>query len=130
MAFDRSASQFLGGWGNPRRPLSPEVESEIDREVKHLIDNAHHIASAILAHNQPLLKEVAQVLLEREILDGQKLHDYLDRVNKPPLLATWLQTGEMSILVPGGSANDSLAEAPISVSGNGLKPQHLHENSY
>ena len=30
MAFDRSASQFLGGWGNPRRPLSPEVESEID----------------------------------------------------------------------------------------------------
>ncbi len=130
MAFDRSASQFLGGWGNPRRPLSPEVESEIDREVKHLIDNAHQIASAILAHNQPLLKEVAQVLLEREILDGQKLHDYLERVNKPPLLATWLQTGEMSILVRGGSANDSLAEDPISVSGNGLKPQHLHENSY
>jgi cell division protease FtsH len=97
MAFDRSASQFLGGWGNPRRPLSPEVESEIDREVKHLIDNAHHIAGAILAHNQQLLKEVAEVLLEREILDGQKLHEYLDRVNIPPLLATWLQTGEISI---------------------------------
>jgi cell division protease FtsH len=97
MAFDRSASQFLGGWGNPRRPLSPEVESEIDREVKHLIDNAHHIAGAILAHNQELLKEVAEVLLEREILDGQKLHEYLDRVNIPPLLATWLQTGEISI---------------------------------
>jgi cell division protease FtsH len=97
MAFDRSASQFLGGWGNPRRPLSPEVESEIDREVKHLIDNAHHIAGAILAHNQSLLKEVAEVLLEREILDGQKLHEYLDRVNIPPLLTTWLQTGEISV---------------------------------
>ena len=125
MAFDRSASQFLGGWGNPRRPLSPEVESEIDREVKHLIDNAHQIASAILAHNQLLLKEVAQVLLEREILDGQKLHDYLDRVNIPPLLATWLQTGEISILVPRGSAND-----PRTVEiGKIFNPQHLQENS-
>ena len=105
-------------WGNPRRPLSPEVESEIDREVKHLIDNAYHIAGAILAHNQQLLKEVAQVLLEREILDGQKLHDYLNRVNIPPLLATWLQTGEISI-------------DPRTVEiGKSLNSQHLPENSH
>jgi cell division protease FtsH len=117
MAFDRSASQFLGGWGNPRRPLSPEVESEIDREVKHLIDNAHHIAGAILTHNQQLLKEVAEVLLEREILDGQKLHEYLDRVNIPPLLSTWLQTGEISI-------------DPRTVEiGKSLNSQHLSEKS-
>jgi cell division protease FtsH len=122
MAFDRSASQFLGGWGNPRRPLSPEVESEIDREVKHLIDNAHHIAGAILAHNQQLLKEVAEVLLEREILDGQQLHDYLDRVKIPPLLATWLQSGEISI--------DLVADVRIAAIGNGLHLQHLHKNSH
>jgi hypothetical protein len=36
------------------------------------------------------------VLLEREILDGQKLHEYLDRVKIPPLLAIWLQSGEIS----------------------------------
>jgi cell division protease FtsH len=132
MAFDRSASQFLGGWGNPRRPLSPEVESEIDREVKHLIDNAHHIAGAILEHNQQLLTEVAQVLLEREILDGQQLHDYLDRVNIPPLLATWLQTGEISILVPfaerlpeqSGSANDPVIDPRIKAISNGGNSQH------
>ncbi len=136
MAFDRSASQFLGGWGNPRRPLSPEVESEIDREVKHLIDNAHHIAGAILEHNQELLREVAQVLLEREILDGQQLHDYLDRVKVPSLLATWLQTGEIAILVPRGSANDPNAKEPIlrgrgsanALMGNGFNPKYLHEN--
>jgi cell division protease FtsH len=129
MAFDRSASQFLGGQGNPRRPLSPEVESEIDREVKHLIDNAHHIAGAILAHNQPLLKEVAEVLLEREILDGQQLHGYLvggaspleNRVNIPPLLANWLQTGEITI--------DPIADMRIISIGNGLNSQHSHENS-
>jgi cell division protease FtsH len=122
MAFDRSASQFLGGWGNPRRPLSPQVESAIDREVKHLIDNAHHVAQAILADNQQLLEEVAQVLLEREILEGQQLHDYLDRVNKPPLLATWLQTGEM--------ASDPKSDEPIALRSNGFNPKskYLHEN--
>ncbi len=111
MAFDRSASQFLGGWGNPRRPLSPQVESAIDREVKHLIDNAHHIARAILTDNQQLLKEVAQVLLEREILDGQQLHDYLDLVKIPPLLATWLQSGEISASDP--HAEELIAEIGI-----------------
>jgi cell division protease FtsH len=120
MAFDRSASQFLGGWGNPRRPLSPEVESEIDREVKHLIDNAHHIAGEILAHNQQLLKEVAEVLLEREILEGQQLHEYLSQVKIPPLLATWLQTGEMSL--------DPKANEQISVLGNGWNSNHLQAN--
>jgi cell division protease FtsH len=120
MAFDRSASQFLGGWGNPRRPLSPEVESEIDREVKRLIDRAHHVAQAILAHNQPLLKEVAQVLLEREILDGQQLHVYLDRVEIPPLLATWLQTGEISL--------DPKAKESIALKSNGFNPSYSHAN--
>jgi cell division protease FtsH len=95
MAFDRSASQFLGGWGNPRRPLSPQVEAAIDREVQQLIDQAHRIASLILAHNQPLLREVAQVLLEQEILEGQQLHNYLDRVQKPLPLTEWLQTGQL-----------------------------------
>jgi cell division protease FtsH len=128
MAFDRSASQFLGGWGNPRRPLSPEVESEIDREVKHLIDNAHQIASAILEHNQELLKEVAQVLLEWEILDGQKLHEYLDRARIPPLLATWLQTGKMAIILPKVSTNYPKAEESISLMDNGFNLKYLHEN--
>ena len=129
MAFDRSASQFLGGWGNPRRPLSPEVESEIDREVKHLIDNAHQIAGAILAHNQELLKEVAAVLLEREILDGQKLHSYLDRVVIPPLLAIWLESGEISINPITDGRFVAIRQRRGYANGNGLNSQHLHTNS-
>jgi hypothetical protein len=68
------------------------------------------------------------VLLEREILDGQQLHDYLDRVNKPPLLANWLHTGEM--------AGDPQADEPIrhkkgyadASIDNGFNPKYLHEN--
>jgi hypothetical protein len=66
------------------------------------------------------------VLLEQEILDGQKLHEYLvggaspleNRVNISPLLTTWLQTGEISI-------------DPRTVEiGKSFNPQHLPENSH
>jgi hypothetical protein len=63
---------------------------------------------------------VAEVLLEREILDGQQLHDYLDRVDIPPLLATWLQTGEIS--------SNPVADVRIAAIGNGLNSKHLHKN--
>jgi hypothetical protein len=63
---------------------------------------------------------VAQVFLEREILDGQQLHDYLDRVNIPPLLATWLQTGEMAI--------EQTAAESICAIGNGFNQKHLYQN--
>ena len=62
------------------------------------------------------------MLLEREILDGQQLHDYLDRVEIPPLLATWLQTGEISL--------DPKAEESISLMGNGFNPKYSHANLY
>ncbi len=96
MAFDRSANQFLGGY-SPRRPLSPQVEATIDRGIKNLIDHAHHAAQEILAHNEPLLRQMASILQEQEILEGQELHAYLQQVQKPPLLDKWLQTGELEV---------------------------------
>jgi cell division protease FtsH len=95
MAYDRSASQFLGGWNNPRRPLSPQVEATIDRGIKNLIDHAHHAAQEILAHNEQLLRQMALVLQEKETLEGEQLHTYLRQVQIPPLLDSWLQTGEI-----------------------------------
>jgi hypothetical protein len=71
---------------------------------------------------------VAEVLLEREILDGQQLHDYLDRVDIPPLLATWLRTGEIS-LEP--KAEESILQRrgyANALMGNGFNSKHLHEN--
>jgi cell division protease FtsH len=100
MAFDRSANQFLGGWNSPRRPLSPQVEATIDRGMKNLIDHAHHAAQEILAHNEPLLRQMAGILQEQEVLEGQELHAYLQQVQTPPLLEKWLQTGELEINYP------------------------------
>ncbi|MDB9306718.1 ATP-dependent zinc metalloprotease FtsH [Nodularia spumigena CS-591/12] len=52
VAFEKVQQQFLEGYGNPRRSISPKVAEEIDREVKLTLDNAHHIALSILHYNQ------------------------------------------------------------------------------
>jgi cell division protease FtsH len=120
MAFDRSANQFLGGY-SPRRPLSPQVEATIDRGIKNLIDHAHHAAQEILAHNEQLLRQMAGILQEHEILEGQELHAYLQQVQVPPLLDKWLQTGELEVNHP--------ISAQLPVTGNSHN-QSSYEYSY
>jgi cell division protease FtsH len=102
MAFDRSVNQFLGGY-SPRRPLSSQVEATIDRGIKNLIDHAHLAAQEILAHNEQLLRQMAGILQEQEILEGQELHAYLQQVQTPPRLEKWLQTGELEASYPSNS---------------------------
>jgi cell division protease FtsH len=88
--------QFLEGLTNPRRAVSPKIAEAIDREVKEIIDGAHHIALAILEQNRTLLEETAQVLLEKEILEGEELRAKLVQVRPPAEMAQWLLTGELS----------------------------------
>ncbi len=95
IAFEKMQQQFLEGLTNPRRAVSPKVAEAIDREVKEIVDGAHYIALTILEHNRPLLEETAQVLLEKEILEGEELRAQLERVVPPAEMAQWLRTGEL-----------------------------------
>ncbi|QLE56185.1 ATP-dependent zinc metalloprotease FtsH [Nostoc sp. TCL26-01] len=96
VAFEKIQQQFLEGYGNPRRSISPKVAEEIDREVKQIVDNAHHIALSILQNNRDLLEETAQALLQREILEGGELRERLSQAKAPEELAEWLRTGKIS----------------------------------
>jgi cell division protease FtsH len=100
IAFERTQAQFLEGMTNPRRQISPKVAEEIDRAVKAIITGAHQIALAILIKNRDLLEETAQTLLNQEILEGTELRDRLDRVQPPPEMAEWLQTGNLPQAIP------------------------------
>lgn len=93
IAFEREQQHFLEGFSNPRRPVSPKITEDIDRVVKEILDSAHQIAQLILAKNQPLLEEMAQILLEREVMEGDSLRDCLQRVQTPPEMEPWLRTG-------------------------------------
>ncbi|MEO0968965.1 MAG: ATP-dependent zinc metalloprotease FtsH [Cyanobacteria bacterium J06639_18] len=96
IAFEKLQQQFIEGYGNPRRSISPKVAEEIDREVKQIVDNAHHIALSILQINRDLLEETAQELLEKEILEGSYLREKLERAQSPNELEEWLASGHLS----------------------------------
>ncbi len=96
VAFEKVQQQFIEGYGNPRRSVSPKVAEEIDREVKQIVDNAHHIALTILQENRDLLEQTAEELLQKEILEGAALREHLNQAKAPAELNEWLRTGKLS----------------------------------
>jgi cell division protease FtsH len=95
IAFERPQQQFLEGFSSPRRPVSPQVSEQIDRQVKALVDAAHHMALSILAENRELLETTATTLLEAEILEGEQLRSQLQQARPPAEMAEWLRTGTL-----------------------------------
>ncbi len=94
VAFERIQQQFLNP-NSARRPISPEVTALIDREMQQIIDYAHQMAQKVLTLNRPLLEEVAQTLLQDEVLEGESLQGYLKRAKAPVELSGWLQSGRI-----------------------------------
>ncbi|WP_316432194.1 hypothetical protein [Leptolyngbya sp. NK1-12] len=58
------------------------------------------MALQILRHNQALLEETAQTLLQKEILEGEELRSYLDRAESPAELPHWLRHGKAAVQLP------------------------------
>jgi cell division protease FtsH len=68
----RGRNPFLGRDYHEDRDYSEEVAKQIDEEVRHLVDTAHHRAKDILLSNRDKLDRVAKALLERETLDREE----------------------------------------------------------
>ncbi|MDM9382364.1 ATP-dependent zinc metalloprotease FtsH [Chlorogloeopsis sp. ULAP01] len=92
IAFEKNSAQFLQG-SSSRRSISAEVAAEIDRQVKQNIDKAHDMALKILQLNLDLLESTTQILLEKEVLEGDELQQSLAKVQAPAGLHTWLMKG-------------------------------------
>jgi len=97
IAFEKQQMQFLDGYQTPRRTVSPKVTEEIDREVKEIVDNAHHVGLAILNTNRQLLEETAQELLNKEVMEGDSLRDRLKQAVPPSEMGNWLSKGKLPI---------------------------------
>jgi cell division protease FtsH len=91
IAFASNQSQFLDGDTNARRAVSGDVAIEIDRLIKQSIDRANNMAVAILKHNRELLESTTQILLDREVLEGESLRAILSQVQAPDGLTDWLR---------------------------------------
>ncbi len=85
LAYEKGQqNNFLGdGMMNPRRMVSDETAKAIDEEVKDLVEKAHQQALAILNHNRDLLEQIAQQILEVEVIEGEQLQSLLNRAQLP-----------------------------------------------
>ncbi|MCP2732389.1 ATP-dependent zinc metalloprotease FtsH4 [Limnofasciculus baicalensis] len=82
LAYEKGQqNNFLGdGMMNPRRMVSDDTAKAIDAEVKGIVETAHQQALDILNANRDLLEKIAQIILETEVIEGDKLQDLLSKV--------------------------------------------------
>ena len=70
------------------KPHSEEVASEIDKEVKAVIDECYERAKEILTEHRDLLDKIAAVLLEREVLVSEDFDELMKENQKSELPET------------------------------------------
>lgn len=83
LAYEKGQqNNFLGdGMMNPRRMVSDDTARAIDDEVKDIVEGGHQQALAILQENRELLEQIAQKILETEVIEGEELQNLLNQVH-------------------------------------------------
>ena len=78
---------FLGRDIAEQRNYSERVAEDIDREVSHLIDDAHRRATDVLTRNADLLDKLATRLVEVETLDAEEFSSLInDHEGREPVM--------------------------------------------
>ncbi|GBE15535.1 MAG TPA: ATP-dependent metallopeptidase FtsH/Yme1/Tma family protein [Proteobacteria bacterium] len=74
LSFGKKEEQiFLGREISQHRDYSENTAIKIDDEVKKLVQNSHDRATKLLEENIEILHKLADILLEREVLDGVEI---------------------------------------------------------
>ena len=66
--------------------ISDETAREVDAEVRRMVDDAQERARSIMRQNRELMEEMASHLVEHEVMDGEKLKEFTQRVRKLTLV--------------------------------------------
>lgn len=69
---------FLGREITRLKNYSEEVAAEIDKEVKKIVMDCYERAKAILRAHRKELDEIANLLLEKEVIEGKELKKFLN----------------------------------------------------
>jgi cell division protease FtsH len=83
-AESHSRTSPLGPFGLVSQPFSERTQELVDSEVQDMLAQAAARAQRYLAHNRPLLLQLAARLREKEVLEGPELRDALQGVSAPP----------------------------------------------
>ncbi len=89
---EKSGDVFLGRDMVARRDFSEKKSEEIDEEVQKILAGKYQEAKRLLLDNRDKLEIIAELLLERETLDGKDLAAVMGGRELPPL-PTLLEDG-------------------------------------
>ncbi len=70
---------FLGEDISHQQKYSEETSSEVDKAVKKILEEAYQTAEGILTSNRDALNKVADLLIEYEEIDGEKVMELLGK---------------------------------------------------
>src|SRR5919112_192873 len=117
---------FLGREINEQRNYSDEVAYQIDQEIQELIDAAHERARVIVEGNTDKLKAIADLLLEKETIEGEELEELFETPRPRPDLVGPPSGRPGRGFVPGTPAAEQPAargERDLPPSPGQLRPQ-------
>jgi cell division protease FtsH len=79
VCFQEQSTMFLPGmpWGDGGRPYSEHTAREIDGEVHRILDECTEEVRQILSVRREALESVAQVLVDKEVIEGDELRELL-----------------------------------------------------
>jgi len=87
---------FLGREIAQHQDYSEQTAIEIDREVKRIVMDCYKRAREIISHNREALTNLAEALLEYEVLDGEEIDMVIE--GKPLRKKVWKGTPEVEIV--------------------------------
>ncbi len=111
---DANHQVFLGRDLNNQRNYSEEVASEIDKEVRRIMEDAYEACRQIITENRDKLELIANALLERETLTAAELEELMrtGKLPDPPQDDDHDDTGKPAMTPLASVEPVSAAQAP------------------
>ena len=111
---DANHQVFLGRDLNNQRNYSEEVASEIDKEVRRIMEDAYEACRQIITENRDKLELIANALLERETLTAAELEELMrtGKLPDPPQDDDHDDTGKPAMTPLASAEPVSAAQAP------------------
>ena len=86
LSFGKKEEQiFLGREIAQHRDYSEDTAIKIDAEVQKIIRGAYEEARLLIEERSEALVRIAEALLEREVLDGEEVHQLIEGKQLPPV---------------------------------------------
>jgi len=78
LSFDRGRPLFLEVPWRPPKDYSEETAKKMDEEIKTIITESYKKAKSIIKERLEHVKKIANLLLEKEIIEGDELIKLLE----------------------------------------------------